>query len=139
MNTQQGGWIANFLIIGAVLVLGLVGTVYLVKSQSMDGEIAKTDNDLSQSETSDEPAITEKDKSVDKNKDDSEAKPTEEKADSPAAPSQQPAASADENAEEKADVTEELPVTGPAETASSLFALGLIAFSAVSYVRSRSA
>ena len=142
MNTRQGGWIASFLIIGAVLMLGLVGTVYFVKTQRLNTDLADVDKGTSQSQAPENDTTTAEkdaaDKKADEKKSDDTTKADDEKAASsseqaPATPEQPSGDTAD------ADDTEALPVTGPAETAVSLFVLSLVAFSVVSYTRSRSA
>ena len=39
---HQGGWVASFVIIGAVLVLGLLGSVYYVRSITPRAEKSQT-------------------------------------------------------------------------------------------------
>ena len=137
MNTRQGGWIASFLIIGAVLMLGLVGTVYFVKTQRLNTDLADVDEGTSQSQAPENDTTT-AEKDADEKKSNDSTKADDEKA---AIPSEQAPATSEQRSDDTADAddTEALPVTGPAETAVSLFVLSLVAFSVVSYTRSRSA
>jgi len=154
-TNREGGWIASFLIIGAVLVLGLTGTIYFLKTQSMDTELAgQTDNDSNISDvttdSADEKAAAADKKAAEKKKQDAqkqaEAKKAQEKADKKAEDAANTLPSATEKQSDSKNEAvaptqkaEELPETGPTETVASLFVVTLVAFSVVSYARSRSA
>lgn len=123
-RTHQGGWIANFLIVGVLLVFGLVGTVYFLKSRSAD-EVVTNDTDIVQDETvsrNDEQKDTAGDKQPDST---NEKEPTTSDA----------SGSSDEQVAQQRD----LPASGPTETFQALTGLSLLAFSASAYVQSRHA
>lgn len=142
IRTQhQGGWIASFLIVGAVLVFGLVGTVYFLKTRmGEDVQIASESqtDDSEQTIPAPKEAGTSKEKST--KKDDSEQKNDASDVDHditlPSEPEVANSAESDEEASATAPA-DELPTTGPGETALSLFVLMLVAFSVTSYLRSR--
>ena len=146
-TNREGGWIASFLIIGAVLVLGLTGTIYFLKTRNMDTELAVQNEDNSSladenSDASKEKATADARKAEEKKKQDAKNVAEEKKAQeqAEAAASTLPSATEEQSSDEAvAQSAEELPETGPTETAMSLFVLTIVAFSVVSYVQSRSA
>jgi LPXTG-motif cell wall-anchored protein len=134
MNGQtqrQGGWVATFVIVGALLVLGLVGSVYFVKARH-DAANQPTD----QSHSSNSPAKSDKPAS---DKPASDQKPTVKTPDTTDSEpgSQTGSNTAQPPTASDGDVQHPLPQTGPEETLGSLVVLGLVAFLTVSYVRSR--
>jgi hypothetical protein len=137
IQTQhQGGWIASFLIVGAVLVFGLVGTVYFLKTKMSDdvqiaSELQTDDSERTIPPPKESDAVKEKSPK----KDDSEQKSdTSDDVDHDITLPSEPEVASDAESDETAD---ELPTTGPGETAISLFVLALVAYSVTSYLRSR--
>lgn len=130
---HQGGWVATFVIVGAVLVLALLGSVYYVKTR----HDAAQNSDHSQSTTTDS-----SDKKTDKNDKKAPAKqPVDKPASSDTPPADQPSTKPDEATSDKdtQPAAHPLPQTGPADTLSSVIVLSLLAFTIVSFVRSRRA
>jgi cytoskeletal protein RodZ len=131
----QGGSLAGFLIIGGLLALVLVGGLYGLNrynAQKAAEEVAANEAAEEQSpdwESSPEPESQEGRTNTDA---------TPEEAENGAATDERTPAE-EESATEipTTGQPEELPQTGPADTALGLLILGLLTFAATHYVRSR--
>ena len=146
MNQQtKSGWIASFMIVGAVLVLGLLAGVYYVKSrqiQEASSQPVATENEPSKTEEQKPQASENKDKkqsqpqpSSDSNKD---TKPTDKRT--PATqPSDNKAPSKPTTSDDQAEssASDELPTTGPADLGARFIALGALAVAGAAYIQSR--
>lgn len=135
---HQGGWVATFVVVGILLVLGLLASVYFVKvrhstiNESAPASQSSSDNTSKQTEQKTKPETPPSKEST---------KPVTKQPSSnsdSSKPSQQPSTS-QETTKPTVSKNKALPTTGPSETISSLMALGLVAFVATSYVRSRRA
>ena len=140
---SKGGWIASFMIVGAVLVLGLLAGLYYVKTRQIEestSPVATEDQETSKPEEQ-KPQTNE-----DKNKAASQT-PTDTKNDTKPVDKQvaveepgDEAADADpEDNDQKAgtDSSSELPATGPADAGAQFIALAALAVSGAAYVQSR--
>lgn len=122
---HQGGWAASFIIVGAVLVLGLVGGVYYLKQQSGSREDAPV-------------AVT----TPEGNKQDNKSE--QENSSERTAPTQQRQSSSEEPQRSTAPAqpatpthSSQLPETGPADTIGHLIAIVSLTIAVVSYIQSR--
>lgn len=122
VRINQAGSIANFIVIGVVLVVLTAGVIYAVRQK---------DTPAPQST----PVATEPEKTTDKPKaddtpatDKTESEPTSSPASTPVA--ETPAVSA--------PTVATLSQTGPADTAAQLLAIGAISVASIGFVRSRS-
>lgn len=141
-RTNQGGSVLSFIIIGGVLTLLLVGGVYMLRQYNQSSTVAvetpaapAPDSTNQAGEPSTKPS--ESDKSANE-----EQKPS----DSTETPTTMPGSSSNESTSgsdsEATDSTigsnvGELPQTGPAESASALVAMTLLAGTSVAYMQSR--
>lgn len=121
VRTNQGGSVLSFIIIGVVLVGLLVGGAYVVQQQA----------------TPETPPAT---PTPQQPENENEQPPASERQDKPTPQEQK------DNGQESDEAAEgtppagnagELPATGPAELLTTLFALGLLSMTAISYTRSR--
>ena len=124
---HQGGWVANFIIIGAVLVIGLLGGVYYLRQHNASQEQVATNTDETSTTSTN-----------DTTRDDSANTPIEA-PDTRSETTNPKAAEPEKNTAEQDTDTDELPTTGPSETAASLMAVTALSFSGASYLRSRRA
>lgn len=123
----QGGSLAGFIIVGALLALVLVGGLYGLNrynAQRASEEASQQEEQPAKEEQKSEES-TDKDKSADTSSDQSAT---------PAAGSD---SSSDTSDNSSAATTANLPETGPADTTISLLALGILSFAFTHYVRSR--
>lgn len=144
-HERQGGWIASFVLVGAVLVLGLLGGVYYLKVrtdqaaatpnsepvavQGDEGDKNKPEGSDERNETDKEPASEPEDNSPESNTD------TEDEDSGAVLPSggQSSTGSTDDTN------TTTLPQTGPAENLLTIGLLAVVAFAGAVYVQSRKA
>lgn len=140
VRTNQGGSILNFIIVGVVLAVLLIGGAYYVRQKtqtsadtaSAPAPSADQKTNSSQNSSKKQPAPSQSsDASKDKttNGDDKKTAPAQTSA-----PAQAPASSTP-----PAATSNQLPQTGPGQTLSSIVALGLLGYMTVAYLRSRRA
>jgi cell division protein FtsN len=129
VRTNQGGSILNFVIIGVILALLLVGGAYFVRQRSQ----LTADNGTSAPAPAN-PATPEEE-SAPENDTPAPSTPAEEKDEQASREEAAPLTPA----QPQTDEAKELPETGPAETISAIFALGLVSYMTTAYVRSRRA
>lgn len=132
---SKGGWIASFIIVGAVLVLGLLAALYYVKTRQIEDtsqpvavESEKTDDT---DKASEKPTTDDKGNETDAK--DKEKQPTDTSADEEAAGS----ADADESDSSSDSSSDELPATGPGDVAAQMMGLVALTASGAAYVQSR--
>jgi cytoskeletal protein RodZ len=132
---SQGGWVVNFVVVGAVLVLGLLAGLYYLKSREAARDTSSVARDTSQSDQaskdkagSDDAAWDEgeksKDSSTDTSTDDSESR-----ADT------QDESQTTDSSDESDSV--ELPQSGPSDVAAQLVGATMLTGAAVAYTQSR--
>ena len=132
---RQGGWVATFVVVGALLVLGLLASAYFVKNRH--DAAGKSTEQSQSSKTTDDKSSSEK---SDSSKQASPSpKPTTGSSDKSSAShsdlhKSETASSSAANDDKK---SQPLPHTGPKETLGSILVLGALSFLAVSYFRSR--
>ena len=137
MNKQykhQGGWVASFLVVGALLTVAVLGGLYYLKvnqkqiattatsSSKTDSKNANSDDTNSESTTVVPQTDEKKGETVDTNKAATPADTDDEALDSSTA---------------LVDSSAKLPTTGPEDTLANAGILAIIAFSFATYVRSR--
>lgn len=143
---NQGGWVASFVVVGAILVLGLLAGLYYIKTQQLEGgEVAVTETDKGVSD-SDKNTPDQSSSKGDSNKKATPPKATDSSKDR-AAPKQDgqenkeqveaddeatPAVGSSSDGSKK-----ELPATGPGDTAAQLIAVFALTVSGVAYIGSR--
>lgn len=127
---RQGGWIASFVVVGALLTLGLLGGVYYMKSRAQ------------QASAGEQPVATQN-KPADEKKDESKPSDGEDET------KQSPATSTDEKSDDETSNGDEettsvpttgvatLPQTGPDSVTLQAASLAAVVFAAVVYVQSR--
>ena len=147
-SRRQGGWIASFVIIGAILLLALLVGVYFLKNQSKTSEtqtnkpsnVTKDDtkkpssNDSSSSSTNKDnvdDALPSTDGSDQSSRSDSSSSSSDNSSTSSSG-SDQSSQTGSSGA-----TTDALPHTGPETSVVQLAVIALLAFAAASYVRSR--
>jgi len=146
MNQQmqsKGGWIASFMIVGAVLVLGLLAGLYYVKTRQIEestAPVATEDQETSKSEEQKPQTNEDKDKAAPQAPADTEndTKPVDKQVavEEPGDEATDSDSSAnDQNAD--TDSNSELPATGPADAGAQFIALAALAVSGAAYVQSR--
>lgn len=134
---HQGGWMASFIVVGAVLVVGVLGGLYYLKIQH-DNNLAKDSGtpQVSKSNTSG----TSKDNSTSGKKatTDNSSKGTASTNNKPDTSSSASTGSSDSSSTTSGtNNSKNLPQTGPSETILSGVVLALVTFSTVGYMRSR--
>lgn len=131
-RTNQGGSVASFIVVGALLVLVTVGLLYAVRQQPESGEIAKepeitlpgADNNTDNQNRDDKTPAADEGGTQDKTSTD-ESSTTDETTD-------------DETTEGDTETTvDEIPQTGPADTMMQLVAVGALTAVSSAYYRSR--
>lgn len=123
VRINQAGSVANFIIIGVVLVVLTAGVIYAVR---------QTDAPAPR-ET---PVATQPEKTAEAPKQDDkpqDSKPTPDEAESTPAPTPAP----EESPAVAAPTVAAIPQTGPVDTAFQLVAIGAIVVAIVGFVRSR--
>ncbi|HEY1085096.1 MAG TPA: hypothetical protein VGE34_00035 [Candidatus Saccharimonadales bacterium] len=140
-DRHQGGWIANFLIVGVLLVVGLIGAIYFLKSQGTDGgdQIATEETQQStESDTETQSSEEKKDSQSDAAKEDKEAKDEKNNSSKTDKSSTSESTSKDDSDKQVKEQTD-LPATGPAEAMQAVVGLSALTFSASAYIQSRRA
>ena len=118
----QGGSLAGFIIIGAVLALVLVGSLYgLNRYNAEQSRDVTSDQKNAPDAGSDSKDVKEQPKPEPSKKDDQPNKDNEP-----------------ESAVNTAPTDAELPATGPADTVAALVAIGALGFATTHYLQSRS-
>lgn len=125
---HQGGWAATFVVVGVLLLAGLVGGVYYLKTRTTDQEVAANDSTTSEIERALEDASANKDKEDATNKQAEQGDKTEGEKDKATAPATETAPAQD---------TTKLPETGPADVFVKFLAVTALTVTSVAYVRSR--
>ena len=126
VKANEGGSVLSFVVIGAILVLLLVGGTYFVRQKlSVNAETASQTPDTSKSNPSDQTNT-----SKEPTKKDEPAKTPESPKPTPAQPSTPPQTTA-------STPPAALPQTGPAETFSIVVGVALLTATFTAYVRSR--
>ncbi len=139
MNTRfnrQGGWVVSFAVVGVILLVALLGSIYFLRQQSSsDHQIAKDDS----SKTSEKSKTNESDNtSSDSDKTDknnstegqTQREPSTNTSDDQSNPTTSQRSTGDENGSD-------LPETGPGDVAVHIVAVSLLSFALTSYIRSR--
>lgn len=120
---NQGGSILNFVIIGVVLALLLIGGAYFVRSNTKL-TVDKTSSPAPTKVDAPKPSANKESTAP------SNSPPSTDKTPNTPVPSGPTAPSTPE-------ASNKLPQTGPAETLTTIFGLGLITYIAAAYIRSR--
>lgn len=117
-RTDQGGSVATFIIIGVILALGLIGTVYVLKQhgEQVRKEQAIADSERQQDNKKETTKSEDTDKSDAVNSD--EIKPPD-------------------TSTEATDTSEKLPTTGPELAIGELVGIYLLTIMTTSYMLSR--
>ena len=134
---NRGGWVASFIIVGAVLVLGLLAGLYYLKSR----QIEQTAQPVAvNQETDDSPAPT----PSSGQKDDHAQTPATENNDKESRGSDStdnqastPANQQNSDSNISKESRNELPVTGPADLGAQFLAVAALAVASVAYIQSR--
>ena len=121
---HQGGWAVTFVMVGVVLLAGLVGGIYFLKTRTTD-QVAVNNDPMSQTEQT--PKDTNLDKKMPESSDSKQDTTSTNPSDSD---SQQPS-----NESKKETIV--LPETGPADTLVNIIALTSLTIASVAYLRSR--
>jgi len=126
---HQGGWAATFVVVGVLLLAGLVGGVYFLKTRTTD-QVATNDDASSEIERALDEAGSNNDapsqEQPPKN-DTTTSNPDQDKDEPQTQPSPQ----------ETAQETKKLPETGPADVFVKLIAVTALTAASVGYLRSR--
>lgn len=122
VRINQAGSIANFIVIGVVLVVLTAGVIYAVRQR---------DTPASQPT----PVATEPEKTTDKPKVDEKPATDKTESESTSSPASTPVA---ETPALPAPTVATLSQTGPVDTAAQLLAIGAISVASIGFVRSRS-
>ncbi|MDB5187235.1 MAG: hypothetical protein JWM07_707 [Candidatus Saccharibacteria bacterium] len=136
-NSNQGGSILNFLVVGGVLTALLVGGAYLVQQRSTRSSTAPAPVAVQPSGQSSDKADTTTAPVADDKKAAVETKKEEPKKETPKAAPAPVKESSKPAAQQPAPATAELPKTGPADFLSSIIGAGLLSGMIVAYTRSR--
>ncbi len=133
---HQGGWVTSFIVVGVLLLLALLGSIYFLKHRPFSNDqIAKNDS----SKTTSQPAAKKSEtKSGSKSTSSSEKSHTNQPSTSHSSSSSSNQHAARSSSEGKASTsTPTLPATGPADALANAAILSLLGFAVVSYARSR--
>lgn len=147
MNQQtqsKGGWIASFMIVGAVLVLGLLAGLYYLKTRQIEENTPQpVATETQDAEEKDTPEVKAPDSETNKeseNKPETEKKEDkEQKAPATDEPKKEETPTATDADEKDTESTprESLPETGPADVGVQLIALVALSVSSAAYIQSR--
>ena len=134
--TNQGGSLAGFLIIGALLTLVLVGGLYGLNrynSEKSNEEVAANDEKKAES---DDKKATETFKTDDAGRRVTGSGDTSNRTSTTPTPAQTtPSATTEQT--QSSQATSQLPQTGPADSAFMLIVVTLVTFAGVHYAQSR--
>lgn len=148
---SQGGWVASFVIIGAVLVLALLGGLYYVKSIQSGSNVADDTSSETVTDKNDQaketPADTDNTADDDTasledadraNSDDATSDSSETpRANEPRTEDNEVDTSDDMKPEAEAPASDALPETGPEDVIMQLIATGMLTTAGVAYWQSR--
>lgn len=128
-DNYQGGSLGGYIVVAVLLALALIGGLYGLQRYNASRE-NQDNTEVARDESANE--------NREEERRDTPSKESEDKDDT----SNDTTADKDDTSEESStgsstDDNEELPQTGPAETAASAVALGALAFAGTSFVRSR--
>jgi len=147
MNQQtqsKGGWIASFMIIGAVLVLVLLAGLYYLKSRQIEEGSARpvaTETEKPQEDKTPEAKEPTSDtkQETDAKKDEKQQAPATSDKTTEEQPQKEAASAENDKKESHPTVTksENLPETGPADAGAQFVAVVALTISSVAYVQSR--
>lgn len=130
---SKGGWIASFVIVGTVLVLGLLAGLYYVKTRQIEESTQPVATEKQQpSDSEDAKNQAPKDTS---NNQASREKTTDEKKKESSSDTATGQAGGENN--RSSGVDEELPATGPGDVSAQAFGLVALVVSAAAYIQSR--
>jgi type II secretory pathway pseudopilin PulG len=122
---HQGGWAATFVVVGIVLLAGLIGGVYYLKTRTTDQQVATNDGATSEIERALEKAGSDK---KDATNEQSEQNNKSENKDDNSTPVTETPPTQD---------TTKLPETGPADVFAKFLAVTALTVASVAYLRSR--
>lgn len=126
---HQGGWAATFVVVGVLLLAGLVGGVYFLKTRT--DQVATSDNVSSETErVPDEANSNNEMPSQEQQPKQDAATPDPEKDKDESQPQTSPKQDVAQN-------TTNLPETGPADVFVKLIAVTALTAASVGYLRSR--
>lgn len=130
---HQGGWAGTFVVVGVVLLVGLVGGVYFLKSQTSDQLATNDDGASSEIERTLEEASSDNKPADKRSAEQENSKPDSEKK-----PNVTPDSSSDKSPQSNSDDQEvKLPETGPGDVFAKLLAITALTAASVAYLRSR--
>lgn len=132
IRTNQGGSIASFIIVAALLVLGTAGLLYFVKrgdTPQSGTPVAVSDNKDKKPASSNGQKVNEGNGSATKDNDNSSSTSGQNS-------NNKPSTNGTTNSQGSTSVTE-LSQTGPAETFTQIVMAGVLATSLVAYMQSR--
>lgn len=145
-RTNQRGSILEFIIIGGVMALLLVGGAYFVRrtlvpsDSTSEPKVSRNGRSKDSSDSADSSKDAPSDKAPDTKKEDQPKQADSPKQDADDAPddnSSQQASSGEPSPEKQSDTPNNLPQTGPADTVLSSFLVGGIVAAGAAYIRSR--
>lgn len=125
---HQGGWAATFVVVGVLLLTGLVGGVYYLKTRTTDQEVATNDSATAEIEGVLDDMSANKNKEDATNKQAEQDDKTESEEDTTTAPAMEAAPAQD---------TTKLPETGPTDVLAKFLAVTALTITSVAYLRSR--
>lgn len=133
--TNQGGSLAGFLLIGALLTLVLVGGLYGLNRYNTEkaSEEVATNDESSRDSAAEDKVKSEVKKETESEKSEETGRQTTEPRNGSTTRTETPSGSAAPQAQPAA----QLPQTGPADTAFTLVALALVTFAGTHFIRSR--
>jgi len=126
---HQGGWAATFVVVGVLLLAGLVGGVYFLKTRTTD-QVATNDDASSETERGLDEASSNNDKPSQEQQPKKDTTVSDPQQDT-SAPRTQPSPQA------STQDTKNLPETGPADIFVKLVAVTALTAASVGYLRSR--
>lgn len=136
MNQQtqsKGGWIASFMIVGAVLVLGLLAGLYYLKTRQIEANVS--------SPVATDTKSPEEKEAIEDKVPTSDTKKDEKKQEAPAIDQPKKEETSTESGAEQDDTqpatSETLPETGPADVGVQFVALIALGMSGAAYIQSR--
>lgn len=133
IRTNQGGSVASFIIVAALLVLGTAGLLYFVKR----GDAPKSGTPVAVSDNKDKKPAANNGQKVDENTGSTNRNNSNSSSNSGrGAQNNKPSTSGTTNNSRPTPVTE-LSQTGPAETFAQIVMVGILAAALMSYMQSR--
>lgn len=141
---QQGGWIVSFVVVGAILALGVLAGLYYLKNQSSDGSTKEvsTNEQKPASDSKDDKPQSE-DKKPETSKETTTGTPSQagqtEKS-SPGSTKVFDGTSSSTNTKDDSSETKvagDLPKTGPEDVLGQLAGVSLLTVAVTAYIQSR--